>query len=97
MEERPLTKENTPQPNLCRRQSRESRQSELERVRQAVCRQTSEVGTVCASSARTGLCGGRVTGIPTTTRVAIRGDIAIFKAKIRAEACSTPEGTNQFI
>src|SRR4029450_5520691 len=28
---------------------------------------TSEVGTVCVSSASTGLCGGAVTGIPTAT------------------------------
>ena len=36
VEERPRTKENTPQPHLCRTQSRESRPSGLERVRQAV-------------------------------------------------------------
>ena len=35
VEERPRTKENTPQPHLCRTQSRESRPSGLERVRQA--------------------------------------------------------------
>jgi hypothetical protein len=82
VEKRPQTKENTQQPNLFRTQCRESRPSGLERVREvarkdrkltllsrrALRRQTSEVGTVCVSSASTGLCGGhRATDVPTAT------------------------------
>ena len=59
------------EPNLCRTQRRESRSSGLDRVRQAQrLDATSEVRTVCVSSASTGPCGGcRVTGIPTATRL----------------------------
>ena len=72
-EGRPWAKENTPQSNPCRTPSRESGPSGLERVRETACVSTlnttrSEVRTVCASSARTGLCGGqRVTAVPTAT------------------------------
>src|SRR5262249_23921798 len=39
----------------------------------AVCGQTFEVGTVCVSSASTGLCGGqRVIAVPTVTRTEVR-------------------------
>ena len=83
-EGRPLTKENTLPPNPLRTPSRENRAnwagvcapgrtegggttpSERAFRRQAITR--SEVGTVCASSASTGLCGGqRVTAVPTAT------------------------------
>jgi hypothetical protein len=74
VEGRPLTKENTRQPNPYRTPSRESGRSGLERVREARPRgstlsiQTSEVGTVCVRSASTGLCGGRsVMVVPTAT------------------------------
>jgi len=72
VEGRLLTKENMDQQNLDRTPSRENRPNELDRVREAMClpRQTSKVGTVCASSASTGLCGGqRATAVPTATRV----------------------------
>lgn len=67
-EGRRLTKENTRQPN--RTPSRESRPSGLERLRETATPNTpaSEVGTVCVSSASTGLCGGqRATAVPTAT------------------------------
>src|SRR5256885_16116249 len=41
----------------------------------ALRRQTSKVGTVCASSASTGLCGGqRATAVPTATRNEVASD-----------------------
>ena len=83
-EGRPLTKENTLQPNPCRTPRREIGRSGLAWVCQAASKgggatpperalrrqafTRSEVGTVCASSASTGLCGGqRVTAVPTAT------------------------------
>ena len=83
-EGRPWTKENTLRPNPCRTPSREIGRSGLACVRpaapkgggatppeRALRRQAftrSKVGTVCASSASTGLCGGqRVTAVPTAT------------------------------
>ena len=64
VEERPRTEENTQEPDLCRTPGRESGPTGLERVREAADVRfdakypTSEVGTVCVSSASTGLCGG---------------------------------------
>ena len=83
VEERPLTKENTRQPNPSRTPSREGGRSGLERVREARPRgstlsiPTSEVGTVCVRSASTGLCGGRsVMVVPTATESAVSQLIA---------------------
>ena len=76
VEERPLAKENTEQFNPHRTLSRDNGQSGLDRIRIAatLCVKSqnfwelSEVGTVCVSSASTGLCGGCwVTVIPTAT------------------------------
>ena len=73
VEGRPLTKENMGEPNSYRTPSRESELNGLDRVWQAAL-PPSKVGTVCVSSASTGLCGGcRVTGIPTATHVATHG------------------------
>src|ERR1700674_374348 len=68
VEGRPLTKENAEQPTPCRTPSRESGPSGLDHVRQVFSWRgnTSEVRTVCVSSASTDPCGGcRATGIPT--------------------------------
>jgi hypothetical protein len=75
VEGRPQAKENTRQSNPGRTQSRECGLNGLERVREAarkdkkqkaaplsgraLQRQASEAGTVCVSSASTGLCAGR--------------------------------------
>ena len=73
VEGRPLTKENTPEPNSHRTPCRGSGRSGLERVREAAMRfdanmPKSKVRTVCVSSASTGLCGGRrATVVPTAT------------------------------
>jgi hypothetical protein len=66
VEGRPLTKGNMFQSPAARTQSRGPASRGLGRVRQAIRRQTPEVGAVCGKSARTDLRGGcRVTGIPT--------------------------------
>jgi len=74
VEGRPRTKENMEEPNSSRTPSRGSEPSGLDRVRQAhpipacVLTPASKVGTVCVSSASTGLCGGhRATDVPTAT------------------------------
>jgi len=59
MEGRRPTKENIGQATPPRTQSRTSELSDLRGVREVVSRQSSEVGAVCSSSARTDLCGGR--------------------------------------
>src|SRR5436305_744487 len=61
VEGRGLTKENAGQQNTRRTQGRESVPSALERIREAAnsaSTSSSEVGAVCASRARTDLCGG---------------------------------------
>jgi hypothetical protein len=76
------TKENMEQSNSYRTLSRESGHSGLRHVREArfylhFDARSSKVGTVCVSSASTGLCGGRrATAVPTATTVltAIRSD-----------------------
>jgi hypothetical protein len=71
VEGRLLTRENADQLNPCRTQSRESGPNGLGRVREAAMNAStpeSEVGTVCVSSASTGLYGGRpVMVVPTVT------------------------------
>ena len=59
VERRVGTEGNAGQQSTRRAQDRESVSQALERVRQAVCRQTPEVGAGCGKPARPDLCGGR--------------------------------------
>ena len=61
---------NAGQQSTCRAQDRENVSQALDRIRQAACRQTPEVGAVCGNAARTVLCGGRaVMRVPTAIKV----------------------------